>query len=73
MAEEDTTRIRLKIPQEEIVFLDMLFKSYEGLAMVTIERKEKGIINLDVTEGTKADVLNILRDLQQRIPLTIFE
>ncbi len=72
MTEEDTIRLRVKVPQEEIVFMDMLFKSYEGLAMVTVDRKEKGIINLDVTEGTREDVLNILMDLKQRIPLVIY-
>ncbi|HLV09382.1 MAG TPA: DUF4911 domain-containing protein [Halanaerobiales bacterium] len=70
--EKDTSRLKIKIPQKEIVFLDMLFKSYEGLAMVTVNKKEKGIIYLDVTEGTRGEVINILRDLQERMPLKIY-
>lgn len=69
----ETSRIKIKIPREEIVFLDMIFKSYGGLALVTVDRLEKGTLFLDVTEGTKPDVMAILKDLQERIPLTIFE
>jgi len=70
---QETIRLKIKIPREEIVFLDMIFKSYGGLALVTVDRVEEGIIFLDVTDGTKPDVLAILKDLQERIPLTIFD
>lgn len=69
----DTSRIKLKVPREEIVFIDMLFKAYEGLAMVTVGRKEKGIIYLDVTEGTKRDVLDIIEDLSKKFYISILE
>lgn len=70
---QETIRLKIKIPRKEIVFLDMIFKSYGGLALVTVDRVEEGIIFLDVTEGTKPDVLAILKDLQERIPLTIYD
>lgn len=70
---EDTLKIKIKVPREEVVFLDQLFKSYEGLAMVTVERKMKGVLCLDVTKGTREDVLEILKDLQKKIPLNIIE
>lgn len=70
---KDTQQIKIKVPGDQIVFIDQLFKSYEGLAMVTVDHKNKGIIYLDVTEGTYSDVIDILRDLKERIPLIILE
>lgn len=69
----ETIRIKIKIPRKEIVFLDMIFKSYGGLTLVTVDHLNKGILFLDVTEGTRADVLDILKDLQERISLVIID
>ncbi len=69
---QETIRLKIKIPREEIVFLDMIFKSYGGLALVTVDHVKEGTLFLDVTEGTKPDVIAILEDLQERIPLTIY-
>ncbi|MDI3548410.1 MAG: hypothetical protein PWR10_2062 [Halanaerobiales bacterium] len=71
--EKDTQKIKIKVPRSEIVFIDQVFKSYEGLAMVTVDKREKGILYLDVTAGTKPDVLEILKDLKQKFPLNILE
>lgn len=70
---KDTQKIKIKVPRSEIVFIDQVFKSYEGLAMVTVDKREKGILYLDVTAGTKPDVLEILKDLKQKFPLNILE
>ncbi|MFP4662781.1 MAG: DUF4911 domain-containing protein [Halanaerobiales bacterium] len=69
----ETSRIKIKIPREEIVFMDMIFKSYGGLALVTVDHLDEGTLFLDVTEGTRPDVMAILKDLQKSIPLTIYE
>ncbi|NLM98258.1 MAG: DUF4911 domain-containing protein [Halanaerobiaceae bacterium] len=69
----ETRRFKLKIPREEIVFLDMLFKSYEGLALVTVNHGENETVFIDFTEGCREDVLKILKDLQTGMPLEIFE
>lgn len=69
----ETIRLKIKIPREEIVFFDMLFKSYNGLVLVTITCGENETAVLDFTEGCREDVLNILKDLQTRIPLTIVD
>ena len=69
----ETSRLKVKLPREEIVFLDMLFKSYGGLALLTVDHGEKETVLLDFTEGCRGDVLKILKDLQTRIPLKIFE
>ncbi|MFW5980128.1 MAG: DUF4911 domain-containing protein [Halanaerobiales bacterium] len=71
--EIDTHQIIIKIPPKEIVYVDMIFKAYEGLAMLTISKKEKGVIFLDVTEGTHDDVLKIIKNLKNKIPLEIIK
>ncbi|MFW6381728.1 MAG: DUF4911 domain-containing protein [Bacillota bacterium] len=73
MVEEDTHRITVKLPPEEIVFVDMVFKSYEGLARLSIDHDREGVITLDVTRGTHGDVVDILKDLQQQFPLKILK
>jgi len=69
----DTKQIVIKIPQEEIVFVDMVFKSYEGLAMLTENHDEEGVVYLDVTEGTRDDVLKILAELAKEFPVKIIK
>lgn len=63
--EKNTHRIVAKVPQEEIVFVDMIFKSFEGIAMLTVSKNDTGEIYLDVTDGTRDLVLEILRDLDK--------
>ena len=73
MLEQDTQQIKLKVPHEQIIFLDMVFKSYEGLASLTVSPDEDDIIYLDITEGSKEDVLNILADFKKQFPLEIIK
>ncbi|SDL43346.1 DUF4911 domain-containing protein [Halarsenatibacter silvermanii] len=68
---DDTYRIIARVPQEELVFVDMIFKSYEGIAMMTLDEGEEGIIKLDVTPGTHKIAREILQDLQSRFPVEI--
>ncbi len=69
--QEDTLKIKAVIPPEEVVFVDMVFKSYEGIAMLTLHEAEQGLINLDVTEGTRSQVLEILDDFKEKFPVKI--
>ncbi|MFW5985554.1 MAG: DUF4911 domain-containing protein [Halanaerobiaceae bacterium] len=69
--EKDTQQIKVQVPQEEIVFLDMVFKSYEGLASLTISPDQDNVVYLDVTEGTKSDVLDILENFKSEFPVEI--
>lgn len=71
--EEDTHQIIIKAPPEEIVYIDMIFKAYGGLCMLTISHEEKGVIFLDVTEGTHDDVLRIVKDLGSKFPIEIIK
>lgn len=69
--ENDTRQIKVKVPHEEIVFMDMVFKAFEGLASLTICSDEENQIVLDVTEGTREDVLAILNDFKEQFPVEI--
>lgn len=69
--EKNTHRIVAKVPQEEIVFVDMIFKSFEGIAMLTVSKEEPGEIYLDVTDGTEDLVIEILEDLNNEFPVEI--
>ena len=71
--QQDTQQIKVKVPQEEIVFIDMVFKSYEGLASLTISSDRENIVLLDVTEGTREDVLTILDNFKEQFPVEIVE
>ncbi len=73
MKEKDTQQIKVRVPREQIVFMDMVFKSYEGLASLTICPEGENIIVLDVTSGTRDDVLEILKDFGEQFPVEIIE
>ncbi|MFW6034913.1 MAG: DUF4911 domain-containing protein [Halothermotrichaceae bacterium] len=72
-SETDTTKIKVKVPPKEIVFIDMIIKAYEGLAVLSVDKKEKGLIYLDVTEGTKTDVIDIIEGLKKDIDINILK
>ncbi len=39
--------------------------------MLTLHEAEQGLINLDVTEGTRSQVLEILDDFKEKFPVKI--
>lgn len=73
MQEDDTHQIVIKIPPEEIVFVDQVFKSYSGLAQLTISQEEDGVVYLDVTNTTHDQVLNIIKDLKNKFSVEIIK
>ncbi len=70
---EDTIKIIARVPQEELVFVDMIFKSYEGIAMLTLDEGGDGIIKLDVTPGTYDLVMDVLNDLNKKFSVEIIK
>ena len=72
-AEDDTHQIIIKIPEKEIVYVDMIFKAYGGLAMLTISHEEKGIVFLDVTNGTHDIVMEIIEGFKKEFPVEIIK
>ncbi len=71
--EKDTQQIKIKAPSDQIVFIDMICKSYEGLVEVNVSSDEEGVMYLNVTEGTKKDVLDIVMNLQKDFSLKIID
>lgn len=71
--ELNTERIVAEVPQKEIVYVDMVFKSFEGIAVLTVSKRKPGEIYLDVTKGTKKLVLDILKDLKSEFPVKIIK
>lgn len=70
---DDTIKIVARVPQEELVFVDMIFKSYEGIAMLTLDEGGEGIIKLDVTPGTYELVMDVLNDLGEQFSVEILK
>ncbi len=70
---EDTIKIIARVPQEQLVFVDMIFKSYEGIAMLTLDEGGEGIIKLDVTPGTYELVIDVLEDLGEKFSVEILQ
>lgn len=69
----DTLNMKVLIPQEEIVFVDMVFKSYEGIAMLNLDNKRDGLVVLDYTPGTRKIVKEVLSDLGDKFEVKIIE
>ncbi len=69
----DTLEMKVLIPQEEIVFVDMVFKSYEGIAMLNLDNKREGLVVLDYTPGTRKIVKEVLADLGEKFEVEIIE
>jgi hypothetical protein len=68
---KDTIQIKIRVNKKDIVFVDMIFKAYEGLAMVTISKSNKGLLCLDFSEENYYDIMEILRNLKEKIFLEI--
>lgn len=69
----DTYQMKVKIPPEEVVYVDMVFKSHEGIAMLKLDQKHEGLIKLDYTPGTRETVLEVLEALNLEFDLEIVE
>ncbi|MGM0413897.1 MAG: DUF4911 domain-containing protein [Bacillota bacterium] len=69
----DTLKMKVLIPPEEIVFVDMVFKSYEGIAMLNLDSKKDGMVVLDYTFGTREIVKEVLADLGEKFKVEIIE
>ncbi len=69
----DTIKFLVELDGVELDFVNKLLKSYEGLVFVTVIGIEDGVgkLELEVTKGTKEDVIAILEDLKSRMRLKI--
>ena len=63
--QKDTLKLRYEVDPEEINYIDMIIKAYEGIGTVNVDHDKENEIWIDVTEGTKAEVKEVMADLGQ--------
>jgi len=68
---KDTQKLRYEVDVQEINFIDMIIKAYEGIGTVNVDHDNPGEIWIDVTEGTKAEVKEIMVDLGQKFKVEL--
>ena len=61
--QKDTLKLRYEVDPEEINYIDMIIKAYEGIGKVNVDHDNPGEIWIDVTEGTKKEVKEVMADL----------
>jgi hypothetical protein len=71
---KDTLKLRYEVDPKEINYIDMIIKAYEGVGTVNVDHDNPGEIWIDVTEGTKSEVKEIMADLGEKFKVElIFE
>jgi hypothetical protein len=68
---KDTLKLRYEVDPQEINFIDMIIKAYEGVGTVNVDHNNPGQIWIDVTEGTKTEVKEIMADLGQQFKVEL--
>lgn len=61
--QKDTLKLRYEVDPKEINYIDMIIKAYEGIGTVNVDHDNPGEIWIDVTEGTKKEVKEVMADL----------
>lgn len=71
---DNTLKLRYEVDSQEINYIDMIIKAYEGIGKVNVDHDHPGEIWIDVTKGTKSEVKEVMADLSQNIKIKlIFE
>ncbi|TDO92234.1 uncharacterized protein DUF4911 [Halanaerobium saccharolyticum] len=68
---KDTLKLRYEVDPEEINFIDMIIKAYEGIGTVNVDHDNPGEIWIDVTEGTRAEVKEVMADLGKKFKVRL--
>lgn len=68
---KDTLKLRYKVDPKEINFIDMIIKAYEGIGIVNVDHDAPGEIWIDVTEGTKQEVKEVMADLGKQFKVEL--
>ena len=68
---KDTLKLRYEVDPKEINFIDMIIKAYEGVGKLNVDHDVPGEIWIDVTEGTKDEVKEIMADLGQNFKVEL--
>ena len=68
---KDTLKLRYAVDPTEINYIDMIIKAYEGIGTVNVDHDNPGQIWIDVTEGTKKEVKEVMADLGQEFKVEL--
>jgi hypothetical protein len=68
---KDTLKLRYEVDPKEINYIDMIIKAYEGVGTVNVDHDNPGEIWIDVTEGTKSEVKEIMADLGEKFKVEL--
>lgn len=68
---KDTLKLRYEVDTSKINYIDMIIKAYEGVGTVNVDHDAPGEIWIDVTEGTKTEVKEIMADLGQKFKVKL--
>ncbi|NMA01345.1 MAG: DUF4911 domain-containing protein [Clostridia bacterium] len=60
-------KINLKVNPEDIDFINKIFEGFDNLALVTTIDNKQGLLRINVTPGTREDVLKILSEFPREI------
>ena len=69
--QKDTLKLRYRVDPKEINYIDMIIKAYEGVGTVNVDHDNPGEIWIDVTEGTKSEVKEIMADLGEKFKVEL--
>ena len=68
VAEEDgAVRLQLTLPEEQIVFLQAIIDSYEGLAVVRTLSRNPVVVELQTTPSMLSELHNVLESLKAQV------
>ena len=63
----DPLKIPVQVKKEEIVYIDRIIEGYGHLGLVTTVDGKKGLVFVQVTYGTKGEILEILANFPKEI------
>lgn len=70
---KNTLKLRYKVDPREINFIDMIIKAYEGIGKLNVDHDNPGEIWIDVTEGTKSEVKEVMADLGEQFKVKLID
>ena len=69
MISDNEISILVKLPTNEIDFLNKVLEGYEGTALVTTENPHEGLVRLHTASSMKTMLLKILQELPRKVEI----
>ena len=63
----ESIKKQYRVDRREIYFLKNILEAYDGIAMLTTDDPEQGIVTLHISPGCEVDVNSLLQDLKKNI------